>query len=361
MAKQKKPTPPAQKPLPNMQKAKTKQASAQNTKKQLQSYTAKQYTEWLQLMMRMRRLEELCAQQYGKSIRGFCHLYIGQEACGAGAVSALKKGDKFITAYRAHALALAVGTTADEIFAELYGKATGCSKGKGGSMHLFSKQHDFMGGHGIVGGQIPLGVGIAFAQKYTNSGHCCITFMGDGAVRQGAFHESLNLAMLYQLPIIFIIENNGYAMGTSVERTSNVHELHTIGKAYGMESYSVDGMQVTAVHEAIQQAATQARANIPTLLELRTYRYKGHSMSDPANYRTREEIDTYRKQDPIEQVKAYCLTQKYLTNQDIEQIEGKVEQEMEKAMAFAEQSPYPEPAAAFEDVYVQPNYPFTTD
>lgn len=309
----------------------------------------------------MRRLEELCGQQYGKNIRGFCHLYIGQEACAAGAVSALKKSDKFITAYRAHALALATGTSPEAIFAELYGRATGCSKGKGGSMHLFDKVNNFMGGHGIVGAQIPLGVGIAYAQKYTKTGDLCITFMGDGAVRQGAFHESLNLAMLYGLPIIFVIENNGYAMGTSVERTSNVHELYQLGQAYGMDSYAVDGMDVVQVHEAITAAAKKARNNTPVLLELRTYRYKGHSMSDPAKYRTKEELADYRKQDPINGIQTLCLAQKFITEAGVSTLEATIEEELQQALQVAENSPYPAIEETFTDVYQQEKYPFTID
>ena len=327
------------------------------------SHSRAQYISWFTLMYRMRRLEERCGQLYGQQkIRGFCHLYIGQEACAAGAVSALRPGDKYITAYRDHGLALASGISAKEIIAELYGKKTGCSKGKGGSMHLFSHQHHFLGGHGIVGGQIPLGVGIAFAEKYRRSEHLCITFMGDGAVRQGAFHESLNLAMIYGLPLIFVIENNGYAMGTSVARTSNVEELYRLGSAYDIPSVSVDGMRVEAVHEAIASAAVRARKQQQSsLIELKTYRYKGHSMSDPAGYREKEELEAYRKQDPVKAVMDICVAQKFLTQKGVEKITQAVEEEMQEAVQFAEESPFPDAKEAFEDVYTDAQYPFTTD
>ena len=264
------------------------------------SFSKETYMDWFEKMLLMRRFEEKSGQLYGQQkIKGFCHLYIGQEACVAGSVSALKEGDKYITAYRDHAHPIGLGTDPKRIMAELFAKETGVSKGKGGSMHLFDKEKNFLGGHGIVGGQIPLGVGIGFAEKYKKTDNLCITYMGDGAVRQGAFHEALNLAMTYMLPVIFVIENNGYAMGTSVERTSNVTDLHYLGDAYHMPSESVDAMSVENVHHAVAKAAERARnGEGPTLLEFRTYRYKGHSMSDPAKYRTKEEVAEYKKKRP---------------------------------------------------------------
>src|SRR5271154_1227994 len=237
------------------------------------------YLMWYESMLLMRKFEEKAGQLYGQQkIRGFCHLYIGQEAVLAGAMSAIKPEDSMITAYRDHAHAIAKGVSPNAIMAELYGKATGCSRGKGGSMHMFSKEHNFFGGHGIVGAQIPLGAGIAFAEKYNKTKNLCICYMGDGAVRQGAFHETLNLAMLWSLPVIFVIENNGYAMGTSVKRTSNVTDLYKLACSYDMPSEPVDAMKVEAVHEAVSRAAARARGGDgPTLLEFRTYRYKGHS------------------------------------------------------------------------------------
>ena len=311
-------------------------------------------------MYLMRKFEEKAGQLYGQQkIRGFCHLYIGQEACVAGAVTALEKGDKYLTSYRDHAHPIALGTHPKYIMAELYGKVTGISKGKGGSMHMFDKENYFLGGHGIVGGQIPLGTGIAFAEKYNKSGKLCVTYMGDGAVRQGSFHESLNLAMTYKLPVIFAIENNGYAMGTSVQRTSNVTDLYTLGEAYDMPSRSVDAMKVEEVHNAMAEAAERARKGEgPTLLELRTYRYKGHSMSDPAKYRTKEELENYKMRDPIEQVKDAILKNKFATEEDLDKINKKVKELINESVQFSEDSPYPDPEDVFKDVYAQEDYPF---
>ncbi len=331
--------------------------------KKTTGFSKKTYMTWYEHMVLMRKFEEKAGQMYGmQKIRGFCHLFIGQEACAAGAVSALEVGDKYITAYRDHGHPLALGTPAKYIMAELFGKSTGVSKGKGGSMHIFDKEHHFFGGHGIVGGQIPVGVGIAFAEKYKNTGKVCITFMGDGAVRQGSFHESMNLAMTYKLPVIFAIENNGYAMGTSVARTSNVHDLFTLGEAYDMPSQSVDAMKVEDVHEAIATAAARARkGDGPSLLELRTYRYKGHSMSDPAKYRTKEELEAYKKRDPIEQVRDAILNNKFATEKDLESIDDKIKAEIDEAVKFAEESPFPDHSEYNHDVYVQPDYPFVEE
>lgn len=318
---------------------------------------------WFESMLLMRKFEEKAGQLYGmQKIRGFCHLYIGQEACASGAISALRRGDKYITAYRDHAHPLALGTSPNAVMAELYGKETGVSKGKGGSMHIFDKENHFYGGHGIVGGQIPLGAGIGFAEKYNKTGNLCICYMGDGAVRQGSFHETLNLAMVWKIPVIFVIENNGYAMGTSVKRTSNVHELYTLAEAYDMPSEPVDAMNVEEVHDAVSRAAERARSGEgPTLLEFRTYRYKGHSMSDPQKYRTKEEVEQYKQRDPIEQVRATILGKKMATEADLAVIEQKVNAQVEESVKFAEESKFPEVEEAMRDIYAEPNYPFTVD
>lgn len=323
------------------------------------SFSKETYLFWYESMLLMRKFEEKAGQLYGQQkIKGFCHLYNGQEACIAGTVTALKEGDKYITAYRDHAHPLALGTDPKYIMAELFGKVTGISKGKGGSMHMFDKEKNFFGGHGIVGGQIPLGVGIAFAEKYRQTNNLCVTFMGDGAVRQGAFHESLNLAMLYKLPIIFIIENNGYAMGTSVERSSNVTDLYKLGIAYDIDSKPVEAMEVEKVHQAIEEAAEKARKGIPSLLEFKTYRYKGHSISDPASYRHRDEVESYRQRDSIEAVRNTILTKSMASEQDLLAIDEKVTQQVADAVKFAEESAFPKPEEAYQDVYVQKDYPF---
>ena len=336
---------------------------AKTNVKAKENFSKETYMQWYESMMLMRKFEEKAGQLYGQQkIKGFCHLYIGQEACAAGAVSALVKGDKYITAYRDHAHPIALGTDPRRVMAELFAKETGISKGKGGSMHMFDKENHFFGGHGIVGGQIPLGVGMAFAEKYNKTDNICITYMGDGAVRQGAFHESMNLAMTYKLPVIFAIENNGYAMGTSVERTSNVTELYMLGESYDMPSKPVDAMSVEEVHHAIAEAAERARSGEgPSLLEFRTYRYKGHSMSDPAKYRTKEEVESYKERDPIEQVKSTILKKKLATADDLTEIDQKIKATVADCVKFAEESKYPDPSEAFKDVYEQDDYPFITE
>lgn len=332
-------------------------------KKAQQKFNKETYLKWYEEMLLMRRFEEKSAQLYGQQkIKGFCHLYIGQEAVVAGTMSALTKGDKLITAYRDHAHALACGISANAVMAELYGKADGCSKGKGGSMHMFSKEHNFFGGHGIVGGQIPLGAGIAFAEMYNNTGKVCVCYMGDGAVRQGSLNETFNMAMLWKLPVIFVCENNGYAMGTSVKRTTNVEDIYKLGLAYDMPSKPVDGMTVETVHDAIAEAAERARKGEgPTFLEIRTYRYRGHSMSDPAKYRTKEELEDYRTKDPIEKVKQTILDNGWLKEAQLEEIEAKVEQVVNESVEFAENSPFPDPNEIYRDVYQEADYPFIMD
>ena len=326
-------------------------------------FSRETYLTWYEQMTLMRKFEEKAGQLYGQQkIKGFCHLYIGQEACVAGAVSALQVGDKYITAYRDHAHPLALGTSPNAVMAELFAKATGCSKGKGGSMHMFDKEHHFMGGHGIVGGQVPMGAGIAFAEKYNKTGKLCICYMGDGAVRQGALHEAFNMAMLWKLPVIFVVENNGYAMGTSVQRTSNVTELYTLGEAYDMPSEPVNAMNVEDVHHAVARAAERARAGEgPTFLEFKTYRYKGHSMSDPAKYRTKEEVEDYRHRDTIEAVRHTILTNQLATEAELTAIDEKVKAQVQESVDFAENSPYPTADELYHDVYVGANYPYIHD
>jgi len=326
-------------------------------------HSKERYMFWFENMLLQRRFEEKAGQLYGQQkIRGFCHLYIGQEACSSGAATALTKGDKYITAYRDHGIPLALGTDPKAIMAELYGKKTGTTKGKGGSMHIFDKENGFVGGHGIVGAQIPLGAGIAFAEKYNKTGKLCICYFGDGAIRQGAFHEALNMAMTWKLPVIFVVENNGYAMGTSVARSSNVTELYTLGEAYDIPSEPVDGMSVEAIHEAVSRAAERARkGDGPTFLEFRTYRYRGHSMSDPQKYRSKEEVEEYKHRDPIEQIRAVILDNKLATEEDLEAIDKKVKEIVAESVQFAEDSDFPDASEAYTDVYAENDYPFIMD
>ena len=295
-------------------------------------------------------------------IRGFFHAYIGQEAIAAGCMTATSHDDPFITGYRDHGLGLAKGMTANECMAELYGKATGCSKGKGGSMHFFSKEHRFFGGHGIVGAQIGTGAGLAFAEQYNGTNNVALAFFGDGAARQGILHESFNLAMLWKLPVIFICENNNYAMGTSVERTSNVIDIYKLADAYEMPADKVDGMSPEAVHESVSRAVKRAReGGGPTLIELKTYRYKGHSISDPQKYRSKEEVDEYKDQDPIHKVLKTILENKFATQEVIDAIDAKINAIVEECVKFAEESPWPDDSEVMKDVYVDANYPFDVD
>ena len=311
----------------------------------------------------MRKFEEKLSQLYiQRKFGGFLHLYIGQEAVVAGAVSATLPEDKMITAYRCHAHPLGRGTDPKYMMAELYGKTTGLSKGKGGSMHMFDVSKHVYGGHGIVGGQIPLGAGLAFADKYRGENHVTMCSMGDGAIRQGALHEAFNMAMIWKLPVIYIIENNKYAMGTSVERTSNVTELYKIGLSYDMPGEAVDGMDVEAVHHAIAKAAKWCRdGKGPYLLEMETYRFKGHSMSDPRKYRTKEEEENYQNEDPIEKVLKTIRANKYATEKQLEAIQAKIKKQIEDAIKFAEESPLPEPDDMYNEIYAEPNYPFIKD
>jgi pyruvate dehydrogenase E1 component alpha subunit len=326
-------------------------------------FSKETYLYWYELMLLLRRFEEKTGQLYGmQKIRGFCHLYIGQEAVAAGCMTATNPEDKFITAYRDHGLAIAKGVSAKSCMAELYGKATGCSKGKGGSMHFFGVKENFFGGHGIVGAQIGTGAGMAFAEKYRNTKNVVLCFFGDGAARQGMLHETFNMAMLWELPVIFICENNHYAMGTSVARTSKVLDIYKLADAYEMPADSVDGMNPETVHNAVLRAANRARENGgPSLLEIKTYRYKGHSMSDPQKYRTKEELESYKEKDPIEMVLATLQKEFKITEAEIEAINERVRAEVEESVKFAEESPWPSDDELLKDVYVQQDYPFITD
>jgi len=326
-------------------------------------FTKETYLYWYELMLLLRRFEEKVGQLYGmQKIRGFCHLYIGQEALAAGCMTATKADDTFITAYRDHGLAIAKGITPKACMAELFGKATGCSKGKGGSMHFFGVKERFFGGHGIVGAQIGTGAGLAFAEKYMGTDNVNLTFFGDGAARQGMLHETFNLAMTWKLPVIFICENNHYAMGTSVERTSNVTDIYKLADAYDMPGDSVDGMDMEAVHNAVARAVKRARdGEGPTLLEMKTYRYRGHSMSDPQKYRTKEEVEIYKEKDPIEIARLKLVDFFNVADTEIEEINERVRIDVEESVQFAEESPWPSDDELYKDVYIQKDYPFLKD
>ena len=313
-------------------------------------------------MLLQRRFEERAAQMYGKQkIGGFLHLYIGQEAISTGTAKAIRIGeDSVITAYRDHGHALAMGMTADECMAELFGKIDGCSRGKGGSMHYFSKELKMMGGHGIVGAHIPVGAGIAFANKYKGEDTVCLAFFGDGAIHQGAFHEAANLAGLYDLPVIFVVENNQYAMGTAVDRAAAEPDLYKQALSYDMPSSLVSGMDVFSVYEAMKHHVALARASKPSLIEIRTYRYRGHSMSDPQKYRTKEELDAKKDEDPILRLKAYILEHKLASNAQLDKVDDEVKQEVMASVEFAENSPFPDLDTIYEDIYGEDNFPITT-
>lgn len=330
------------------------------SKKATPKFSRETYIKWYKDMLLIRKFEEKTGQLYiQQKFGGFCHLYIGQEAIVVGTASACRKDDKHMTAYRDHAHPIALGTDPRILMAELFGRKTGCSKGKGGSMHFFDKNVNFMGGHGIVGAQIAMGAGVGFAEKYKGTDNVAFVSMGDGAVRQGALHETFNMAMMWKLPVVFIIENNNYAMGTSVERTTNVTDLSKIGLSYEMPSKIVNGMRPEDVHEAIEEAADRARrGDGPTLLDIRTYRYKGHSMSDPQKYRTKEEVSEWMEKDPIDHCLDIIKENNWLSEQEIADISAWVKKEVEECVEFAENSPYPDPEEIYEDVYVEPNYPY---
>ena len=329
-----------------------------------QKFSKETYLYWYELMQLIRQFESKAEEMYkmaGK-IRGFFHVYNGQEAIAAGCMTATNQEDPFITGYRDHGLALAKGMSPNAAMAELYGKATGCSKGKGGSMHLFSKEHNFFGGHGIVGAQIGTGAGLAFAEQYRGSKNVVLCYFGDGAARQGMLHEVFNLAMLWKLPVVFICENNNYAMGTSIERTSNVIDIYKLADAYEMPTDKIDGMIPEAVHEGVVRAVKRARdGEGPTLLEMKTYRYRGHSVSDPQKYRSKDEVEDYKNQDPITKVHATILDNKFATAEELKAIDDKIAGIVEASVKFAEESPWPDDSELLKDVYIDSSYPFIVD
>ncbi len=322
-------------------------------------------TEWLHKMLAdmllIRRFEERCAQSYQQAkIGGFCHLYIGQEAVAVGTVAALQDDDPIITAYRDHGHALARGMDPRYCMAEMFGKVTGCAKGKGGSMHMFDKPHHMYGGHAIVGGQCPLGVGLAFAIQYNREAKVCACFLGDGALNQGAFHEAMNLAAIWSLPILFIVENNLYSMGTHIARgTSMAEDLSRKAAAYGMRYAVCDGMGALKVYDCIKAEADKARAGEgPCFVNVETYRYKGHSMSDPQKYRTREEVDEYEEHDCIERLKKRLLGLGRITQEQIDAMDKQAKEAAKAAVQFAEESPDLPAEELFTDIYANPYGPF---
>jgi pyruvate dehydrogenase E1 component alpha subunit len=327
-------------------------------------FTKETYLYWYELMQLIRQFELMAEEKYkmeGK-IRGFFHAYVGQEAIAAGCMTATRPEDLFITAYRDHGLAIAKGISVNSCMAELYGKATGNAKGKGGSMHFFGKQENFYGGHGIVGAQIGTGAGLAFAEQYRGTDNVVLTFFGDGAARQGMLHETFNLAMTWKLPVIFICENNHYAMGTSVKRTSNITDIYKLADGYEMPSDVVDGMSAEAVHEAVSRAVKRGReGGGPTLLEIKTYRYKGHSISDPQKYRTKEEVEEYKSKDPIVALLNNIKSNGFASEEEIAAINKRVEEAVTESVKFAEESPWPSDDEVLKDVYMDKNYPFIVD
>ncbi|MDX1314317.1 MAG: pyruvate dehydrogenase (acetyl-transferring) E1 component subunit alpha [Eudoraea sp.] len=327
----------------------------------MEKITKEVYLKWYEDMLFWRKFEDKLAAVYiQQKVRGFLHLYNGQEAVLAGALHAMDLSkDRMITAYRNHVQPIGMGVDPRRVMAELYGKVTGTSKGMGGSMHIFDKEHRFYGGHGIVGGQIPLGAGLAFADKYFKRDSVTLCYMGDGAVRQGSLHETFNLAMLWQLPVVFVCENNGYAMGTSVARTAHHEEIWKLGLGYEMPCAPVDGMDPKKVAQEMSKAIERARnGGGPTFLEMKTYRYRGHSMSDAQHYRTKEEVEDYKKIDPITQVKEVLLEKKYATEEEIKEIDNRVKDLVKECEKFAEESAYPPLEQLYDVVYEQEDYPF---
>jgi len=310
--------------------------------------------EFYRMMLLIRRFEEKAGQLYGMgAIGGFCHLYIGQEAVVVGLEATAKEGDQRITSYRDHGHMLACGMDPRGVMAELTGREGGYSKGKGGSMHMFSKEKNFYGGHGIVGAQVPIGAGLAFVNKYRGDDAVSFTYFGDGSANQGQVYESFNMAALWKLPAVFVIENNLYAMGTSQKRSTSTPDIHTRGKAFGIPGEAVDGMDVLAVKAAGEKAVRHCRAGKgPYILEIKTYRYRGHSMSDPAKYRTREEVQKVREErDPIDHVRQILLTGDHATEDDLKAIDRKVKNVVNEAADFAKRSPEPADVELWTDVY----------
>ncbi|WP_176250134.1 MULTISPECIES: pyruvate dehydrogenase (acetyl-transferring) E1 component subunit alpha [unclassified Sulfitobacter] len=316
--------------------------------------SADELKAYYKTMLLIRRFEEKAGQLYGMGlIGGFCHLYIGQEAVVVGLEATTKEGDSRITTYRDHGHMLACGMNPDGVMAELTGREGGYSRGKGGSMHMFSKEKKFYGGHGIVGANVPLGAGVAFADKYKGNDNVTFTYFGDGAANQGQVYETFNMAALWKLPVIFVIENNQYAMGTSQQRSTSSAEIWERGKAFGIPGEAVDGMDVLAVKDAGERAVKHARSGDgPYILEIKTYRYRGHSMSDPAKYRTREEVQKMRdERDPIEQVRNILLENKYASEDDLKAIDKEIKKIVNDSAEFAKTSPEPAPEELWTDIY----------
>ena len=327
----------------------------------MKEFSKEVYLKWFEDMTMWRRFEDKCRSLYLKQkIRGFLHLYNGQEAIPAGFTHAMDMSkDSMITAYRCHVHPMAMGVDPKRILAELCGKATGTSQGLGGSMHIFSKEHRFYGGHGIVGGQIPLGAGIAFADKYFDRKAVNICFFGDGAARQGSLHETFNMAMNWKLPVVFVVENNNYAMGTSVKRTANHEDIYKLGLGYDMPCLSVDAMDPVKVAEVAHEAIERARrGDGPTFIEAKTYRFRGHSMSDAEAYRTKDEVAEAKNDDPILLVKNRILENNWATENELEEIENKVKIFVDECEKFAEESPFPDTEVMYKYVYSQTDYPF---
>ena len=327
----------------------------------MKKITKQTYLNWYENMLFWRKFEDKLAAVYiQQKVRGFLHLYNGQEAVLAGSLHAMEIGkDRMITAYRNHVQPIGMGVDPKRVMAELYGKSTGTSQGLGGSMHIFSKEHKFHGGHGIVGGQIPLGAGMAFGDKYFERDNVTLCFLGDGAARQGSLHETLNLAMLWELPVVFVVENNGYAMGTSVARTASHEEIWKLGLGYNMPCEPCDGMNPVAVAKIMDKAIKLARrGGGPSFIEMKTYRYRGHSMSDAQHYRTKDEVEEYRKIDPITQVKEVILFKKYATQKELDLIDKSIKERVADCEKYAESSPYPDLSLLYDAVYEQEDYPF---
>lgn len=327
----------------------------------MKEFSKEVYLKWFEDMTMWRRFEDKCRSLYLKQkIRGFLHLYNGQEAIPAGFTHAMDMSkDSMITAYRCHVHPMAMGVDPKRILAELCGKATGTSQGLGGSMHIFSKEHRFYGGHGIVGGQIPLGAGIAFADKYFDRKAVNICFFGDGAARQGSLHETFNMAVNWKLPVVFVVENNNYAMGTSVKRTANHEDIYKLGLGYDMPCLSVDAMDPVKVAEVAHEAIERARrGDGPTFIEAKTYRFRGHSMSDAEAYRTKDEVAEAKNDDPILLVKNRILENNWATENELEEIENKVKIFVDECENFAETSPFPDTEVMYKYVYSQTDYPF---
>ncbi len=326
------------------------------TKKNNRKLTKSDAIEAYKKMLLIRRFEEKAGQSYGLGqIGGFCHLYIGQEAVVVGLQMCIRDGDQVITTYRDHGHMLACGMSPDGVMAELYGRTDGYSKGKGGSMHMFSKEANFFGGHGIVGASVPLGTGLAFSNKYKKNKAVTLTYFGDGAANQGQVYESFNMAKLWELPCIYVIENNRYAMGTSVQRSSAQKDLSQRGISFGIEGEQVNGMDIESVIDAGKRAVTKVRNNGgPYILEMLTYRYRGHSMSDPAQYRTRDEVKEVREHsDPIESLKNLIIENNFLTEDKLQVLNAEIKQVVDQSAQFAADSPLPDPSELFVDVYQQ--------